>query len=139
MTNAETMPRLHDHPIPAVGAVIVEQGRLLLIRRGAPPSEGLWAVPGGKVHHGETLHGAVVREVQEETGLAIDVGEVAWIGDTAGEPDRHFVLIDFYASVVGGSLRAGDDAAEAAWVPLTDVRSLAMPPTMYQLLDVLDG
>lgn len=127
------------HPIPAVGAVVVRDGLLLLVRRGQPPARGMWALPGGKVQRGETLRDALVREVREETGLDIEVGEVAWVGETAGEPDRQFVLIDFHAEVVGGTLSAGDDAAEAAWVPIDEARTLPMPPTMYELLEVLDG
>ncbi len=139
MTSADPLTKHAGHPIPAVGAVVVNEGRLLLVRRGRPPAEGLWAVPGGKVHVGETLREAVAHEVREETGLLIEVGEVAWVGETTGEPDRQFVLIDFFASVTGGSLRAGDDAAEVAWMPLAEARSLSMPPTMYELLDVLDA
>lgn len=128
-----------EHPIPAVGAVILDQGRLLLIRRARPPAQGMWAVPGGKVMMGETLVGALTREVFEETGLRVEVGEVAWVGETAKESDRHFVLIDFYATVVGGALFAGDDASDAEWVPLEEARSLVMPPTMYRLLEVIDA
>lgn len=91
------------------------------------------------MHTGETLAGALAREVLEETGLLIEVGDVAWVGETASESDRHFVLIDFYATVSGGTLVAGDDAAEAAWVTLSDAEQLPMPPTMYQLLEAIGG
>lgn len=126
------------HPIPAVGAVILDQDRLLLIRRARPPAQGMWAVPGGKVMKGETLVGALTREVLEETGLMVEVGEVVWVGETASESDRHFVLIDFYATVIGGTLSAGDDASDARWVSLDDAKALSMPPTMYRLLEVID-
>lgn len=121
-------------PQVCVGAVAVENGRLLLIHRGQDPGRGLWSVPGGRVDAGETLAEAIVREVREEAGLDVVcdrfLGWVERIDETS-----HFVILDFAVTVlelsrVRRNLRAGDDAIEAAWVPLEEV-------TEYPLVDGL--
>lgn len=119
-----------------VGVVIVEEGRLLLVRRGREPGRGLWAVPGGKVEPGEEMKVAARRETGEETGLDVEIGEVVWVGEVI-EPGYHIVLIDYAGEVIGGELRQGDDADEVRWVDLVEARDLALTPTMYQLLDTL--
>ena len=116
-------------PEVCVGVIAVDDDRLLMVRRGHGPAAGKWSVPGGRVEPGETLATAVVRELAEETGLegVCDelVGWVERIGD-----DHHFVILDFGVTVLEGSEPvAGDDAAEAAWVPLDVVAEL----------DVVDG
>ena len=130
------------HPRPAVGVVVIESDRLLLIQRSKSPHRGYWAVPGGKVRWGETLAAAAAREAEEETGLVVRIGGVLWVGETMSPPGEtpasHNVLIDFEATVAGGVLRAGSDAAEAALVPLPEVRDLLLTPTMHELLDILD-
>lgn len=130
------MPELH--PTPGVGAVIMEDGRLLLIRRGRGAYLGYWAVPGGRQRHGETMREAVAREVLEETGLTVDVGDVVWAGDIMDEaqpPAYHYTVVDFAATPTGGHLEAGDDAAEVRWVPMAEVRAMRLTPTMNDLLD----
>ena len=124
----------------AVGAVIVVSERLLLVQRAQDPGRGLWAVPGGRVQTGESLRQAVAREVAEETGLEVEVGDVAWTGRAIGPGDPpawHFVIVDFWASVTRGEVRPGDDAAAAEWVPLTDVREHPIVDTMHSLMDSL--
>ncbi len=134
MTTYAAEPR----PVPGVGVVVVEEGRLLMVRRGRPPGQGLWAVPGGKVGWGESLREAACREAREETGLEVETGAVAWAGEAMDlEAGFHFVLVDFFARVVGGELRAGDDAAEVAWVELTSARLLPMTSTMPGLIESL--
>ena len=123
-------------PRVGVGAAVLDGDDLLLIERGRPPRQGQWAVPGGKVRWGETLELAVAREVLEETGLHVDVGELIWTGETIG-PDWHFVLLDFEARVTGGVLKAGDDAARAAWIPLDEAPELPLTSSMYELLPIL--
>ena len=104
-----------------VGAVAIHDGELLMVRRGRGPAAGAWSVPGGRVEFGETLAEAVVREVFEETALESVCGElVGWV--ERFEDDRHFVILDFEVTVLEDRQpTAGDDAAEAAWVALSDI------------------
>jgi mutator protein MutT len=123
-----------DHAEVCVGAIAVADDQLLLIRRGRGPAGGLWSVPGGRVEMGETLAEAVVRELAEETGLEAMcdqfVGWVERIGD-----DHHFLILDFAVTVISTDPpRAGDDAAEAAWVPLDDVASLPLVDGLAEFL-----
>jgi ADP-ribose pyrophosphatase YjhB (NUDIX family) len=115
-----------------VGAVILDaDGRLLLVRRGRPPGEGLWSLPGGRVEAGESDAEAVVREIREETGLDVVPGALA---GTVQRPP--YEIHDYYATAVGGLLRAGDDAADVRWVFDAELRLL---PLTDGLLDFLDG
>jgi 8-oxo-dGTP diphosphatase len=109
-----------DRPIVGVGAVIVDHGRVLLVKRGSPPLLGEWSLPGGVVELGETLRAAAEREALEETGLIVKAGEVLEVLDRIipgkdAAPQYHYVLIDFLCVVQGGKLRAGGDAADACW------------------------
>jgi ADP-ribose pyrophosphatase YjhB (NUDIX family) len=121
-TRSESSKREYpDRPIVGVGAVIVDQGRVLLVKRGSPPLLGEWSLPGGVVELGETLRAAAEREASEETGLIVKAGEVLEVLDRIipgkdGAPQYHYVLIDFLCMVKGGEMRAGGDAADARWV-----------------------
>src|SRR5882672_5156197 len=111
-------------PEVCVGAVVVDDDRLLMIRRGHGPGAGEWSIPGGRVEFGETLVEALVREVFEETNLEIAVDH--FLGFAEGIDDEyHFVFMDFAATALDAAVIApGDDAAEARWVNLTDVVEL---------------
>jgi 8-oxo-dGTP diphosphatase len=128
------------HPTPGAGAVIIDDGRMLLIRRARGAYVDHWAVPGGRQRRGETMRAAAAREVLEETGLIVEVGDPVWVGDILDEaspPTYHYTVVDFYGTVVGGDLEAGDDAAEARWVPVDEVRRMLLTPTMIDLIDTL--
>ena len=116
--------------------MVVENDHILLIKRGHEPGKGLWAVPGGKVEAGETLRETAQREMLEETGLNVNVGEIVWVGEHI-HSDGHIVLIDFEATITGGELRASDDADEAIWVHVDDASGLPLTPTMYDLLETI--
>lgn len=110
-----------DRPIVGVGAVIVDQGRVVLVKRGSPPLLGEWSLPGGVVELGETLRAAAEREAREETGLMVKASEVLEVldrivPDEDGAPQYHYVLIDFLCTVKSGRLRAGSDAGDVRWV-----------------------
>ena len=123
-------------PQVCVGAVVIRDECLLLVRRGHGPAAGEWSVPGGRVETGETLAEAVVREVAEETGLDVVCDElVGWVERI--DPEHHFVIFDFGATPVGGGdaeARAGDDAAEVAWVPLHELTGLRLVDGLAEFL-----
>jgi ADP-ribose pyrophosphatase YjhB (NUDIX family) len=126
-------------PVVAVGAVAVIDDALLLVRRGRGPAQGEWAVPGGKVEPGEPLHLAVVREAFEETGLEVVVDRfLGWAERFSGpgDPPYHFVILDFAVTPLApdAPLVAGDDAAEARWVPLGDLADLELVDGLYEFL-----
>ena len=121
-------------PEVAVGAIVFNRdGHVLLVQRGRPPGEGLWTVPGGRVERGETLAQAVSREVREETGLDVEVGALACVVERMGD-DFHYVILDYVARVIGGTLRAGDDARDARFV---DEAALGALPCTEGLVAVI--
>lgn len=109
-----------DRPVVGVGAVIVKDDRALIVKRGHEPRKGEWSLPGGRVELGESLVDAVRREIREETGLEVDVGPVVELFDRIHHHDGriryHFVIVDYLCTCTGGTLCAGDDAEDAAWV-----------------------
>jgi 8-oxo-dGTP diphosphatase len=121
-------------PQVCVGAIAVDADRLLLIRRGRAPGAGEWSVPGGRVEPGELLAEAVVRELLEVTRVEGVCGElVGWVERFWG--DEHYVILDFAVEVLAPSEPvAGDDAAEARWVPLADVAELLLVDGLAEFL-----
>ena len=127
-----------DSPIVGVGAFILDGGRILLAERANEPNKGIWAVPGGVVELGEAVRDAVRRETLEETGLEITVGEVAAVVDRVvrDEHERiqyHYVLIDFIARPISGTLRAGDDAASVRWVGRDEMETIDVVPAVKEI------
>ncbi|HEY8827823.1 MAG TPA: NUDIX domain-containing protein [Jatrophihabitantaceae bacterium] len=122
---------------PCAGGIVFDQaGRLLLIRRGHPPAQGSWSVPGGRCRPGESTPDACVREVAEETGLTVIVVRFAGHAELDGPTGSVYDIDDFLCAVVGGSLRAGDDAEDARWVRRDELAGLDLAPG---LLDALTG
>ena len=111
--------------ILGASAVIVADGAILLVQRGHEPQLGRWSVPGGKQEPGETLAETAAREAYEETGLEVRVGAELW-SLTIPAGDVSFEVHDFAATVTGGTLRAGDDAADARWVPFAELDLLPL-------------
>jgi 8-oxo-dGTP diphosphatase len=121
-------------PVVAVGAVVVDHDRLLLVQRGRAPAMGRWSVPGGRVEHGETLVEATVRELREETGLEGVCGSLIDWGEFF-EGDHHNIVFDFEVTLVGGDEPvAGDDVTAARWVDLPDVSELDLVDGLAELL-----
>src|ERR1700693_4008330 len=118
-----------EPPLVGVGAVIVNNKSVLLIRRGQPPLLGEWSLPGGVLECGETLREAVIREAREETGLVVQAGEMLGvyervIRDDEGRVRYHYVLIDFLCRPVGGDVKAGSDAADVRWFTRDELPAL---------------
>lgn len=128
-----------DRPIVGVGAVIVDQGHVLLVKRGSPPLLGEWSLPGGVVELGETLRAAAEREAREETGLIVKAGEVLEVLDRIipgkdAAPQYHYVLIDFLCTMHGGELRAGGDAADVVWVHESDLAEFKLEQPAVEVI-----
>jgi 8-oxo-dGTP diphosphatase len=120
-----------DTPLVGVGAIIIEDGRVVLVKRGHSPLQGKWSIPGGVLEVGETLRTAVVREAREETGLTIEPGELLGVfervvPDEQGRMRYHYVLIDFLCRRVAGDLIAADDAEEAVWFRREELTGLEL-------------
>jgi 8-oxo-dGTP diphosphatase len=125
-------------PVVGVGAVVVHEGRVLLIRRGKEPMRGRWLVPGGTVEWGETLQEAVVREVEEETGLTVRPREIVAVLDRihpeAGSEAYHFVIVDYLCDWVSGTPRAGSDAEDVALVAVPDLPAYDIPEQALEVV-----
>lgn len=122
--------------IVAVGALITDDaGRILLVLRRNDPSAGHWSLPGGKVEPGESLEQAVVREVEEETGLVVTVGEPAIQLEIPVGGGRVYEVHDFRAEIRSGELRPGDDAADAAFFTPAEVRGAKVTDRLVEYLE----
>jgi len=131
--------RYPECPVVAVGAVVFNQERVLLVRRGQPPSCDLWAIPGGKVRLGETLQAAAEREILEETGLTVRARQPVYTfdiieQDAQGRIRFHYVIVDLIADYVAGTISAGDDAREVRWIGPDEIRRLEVSPQTVDLL-----
>ena len=128
-----------EHPIIGVGAVIVQNGRVLLVRRDTEPLRGEWSVPGGMLELGEKLRDGVRREVFEETGLDVEPGEVLDVfdsifTDTLGRTQYHYVLIDYLCQPLSGEARAGSDVSDVRWVRPDALAAMGLRETIEQVV-----
>jgi mutator protein MutT len=129
-----------ERPVVSVGAVVVDGNRVLLIKRGQPPLQGHWSLPGGVVEIGETLREAVVREVREETGLEVEAGPVIEVLERVqraedGRVEYHYVIIDYRCLVRGGIMGCSSDAAAAEWVLATEVSGYGVTPAVKRVVE----
>jgi ADP-ribose pyrophosphatase YjhB (NUDIX family) len=129
MSGADSARIYPTRPYLAVSAAIFRDGQVLIVRRARPPAHGLYTLPGGVVELGETLEQAVVREIREETALAIEPVELvgfrqAIVRDATGRVERHFVILPFAARFLGGEIALNEELAEAQWLMPSDISGL---------------
>lgn len=134
-------------PLCAVGAIVLDKGALLLVKRDREPAKGQWSLPGGRVESGETLREALVREVREETGVEVDVDGLIGVAerivrDDDGEIAFHYVILDYACTPRSTMVTPGDDASEARWVPVGELSDLHLTAGLLEFLadrGVLEG
>jgi len=127
-------------PLIGVGAVIVCNGRILLEKRKGEPGKGKWSIPGGLVELGERAEQTVIREVREETNLEVENPELIDVVDSitfdeGGRIKYHFVIIDYFVKLKGGTVKAADDAAELKWVPFSEVEKYDLTRTFKEFFE----
>ncbi len=122
-----------------VGGVIIADARALLIKRGHPPLEGEWSIPGGTLELGETLLEGVRRELSEETGMEVRVLDLIEVferifRDDAGKPRYHFVILDYLCEAISGQPRAGSDVTAVAWASEAELERYSLTPTATRVI-----
>jgi 8-oxo-dGTP diphosphatase len=128
LTGSRSYP---ERPILAVGGVVIHESRVLLVRRGQPPLEGRWSIPGGILEVGETIAKGIERELREETGIDVRVRDLIEIyekvlRDQEDRPQYHFVILDYLCEFVEGTAEAGGDVLEVTWASEQELESLAL-------------
>jgi 8-oxo-dGTP diphosphatase len=137
-----------EQPIIGVGAIIIQDSRVLLVKRAHPPIQGEWSIPGGALEVGELVREGAVREAQEETGLIVETGELLGVFDRVlrdrdQRVEFHYVLVDFLCRPVGGALQAASDAAEVRWFTREELPGLRLAEDTQEVickgLEILGG
>jgi len=128
-----------DCPRVGVGAIVIREGRVLLVKRGIEPSFGLWAIPGGCLDLGETIQEGAEREILEETGVVIRAGDPVhtfdfFERDREGRCRFHYVIVDVLADYVSGDVQASDDAADARWLSPDELDALPVAQNTLKVL-----
>jgi ADP-ribose pyrophosphatase len=139
---------VNTYPVPnlvpkaAVGAVVIKEGRVLLVKRKYPPKKGKWAIPGGSVNLGESLQAAAEREIKEESGLIIHAKEPIYTfdlieRDSHGNVSFHYVIVDLMAEYVSGELQPADDVSDARWFGPEEISDFDVTEATITLLHKL--
>jgi 8-oxo-dGTP diphosphatase len=128
-----------ERPVVGVGGVVISAGRALVVRRGKPPLEGEWSIPGGMLETGETIIEGVRRELAEETGVEVRVNGLIEVFerislDEAGKHRYHYVVLDYFCEAIRGEARPGSDAAEVAWVLEEDLDAYALSASARRVI-----
>jgi 8-oxo-dGTP diphosphatase len=131
-----------DSPVVGVGAVVIKDGKVLLVERGVDPNKGLWAIPGGSLKVGETLQEGAEREIMEETGITIRAKEPVYSfdffeRDGDGRVRFHYVIVDMMADYIDGEVQGADDALEARWVSPEELKDMEVSRNTLKILDAL--
>jgi 8-oxo-dGTP diphosphatase len=126
-------------PRTGVGAIVIKDNKVLLVKRGVEPNKGRWAIPGGMLKLGETMRECAAREILEETGVTVAIGECIYVfdlieRDDAGKIKFHFVVVDFTALYVAGEPKGADDAEEAGWFAPEDLDDLPVSSITMQAI-----
>lgn len=128
-----------ERPVVGVGGVVISRDRVLIVRRGRPPLQGEWSIPGGMLEVGETLVEGVRRELGEETGIEVSVRGVIEVLekislDGQGKPAYHYVILDYFCEAIRGEARPGGDVTGVAWVSRTDLEKYSLAPSATQVI-----
>ena len=129
-----------SQPIVGIGAVIIRDGKILLVKRGSPPGINKWSIPGGLVELGEAVENTVVREVKEECNLVVEVDSLIDVVDNLVRDEKgnwryHFIILDYFARLKRGIAHAGSDVLAIRWVPLDDAKELRLTGTFREFLE----
>ncbi len=132
------MRRYPERPLVGVGAVVIRDGKILLVKRANEPNRGKWSVPGGLVRTGETLEDALKREIREELGVDVQVKDIACVTDEifydeSRKVEYHYIVIDFYADITGEP-RPMSDAADVAWFDLNSIKEIDAVDFIFRLV-----
>jgi ADP-ribose pyrophosphatase YjhB (NUDIX family) len=139
----EDSRRYPARPVVGVGGIVIDEGKVLLVRRGREPLKGYWSIPGGAVNTGEPLEAALRRELQEETGLPVEPLFLVAVferlmPDASGNTEYHYVLIDYVCGIAGdvepADARPGDDADEVGWFALDEAETMLMTPGTFDVV-----